>query len=927
METGEQIGKYRIRNKIGEGGMGEVYLAHDEQLSREVVLKVLLPKYANDDDLIGRFKLEAKAVSALNHPNILTIYEIIESENLLCIVYEFIRGTTLREKIIRNQLSINDSVRVIEQIANGLDAAHRAGIIHRDIKPENIMVRDDGYVKILDFGLAKKSVFEADSEDETAHQVRTKEGMIMGSVQYMSPEQARGEKMDSRTDIWSLGVVFYEILTGISPFRGNTISDSLAMVLRSQPQSPREFNKNIPENLQTVIGKSLEKDREKRYSSIRDFLNDLNGENIFSNRSLDDNQTIRYEADLSREKTIVEETNRVGIVTDQQNQGETQNVSKTNYLRWAIFAIIPFILLTGLLALVGFGGWYYYNNYLTSSPFKNIQVEPLTKDKNADLVSLSADGKIMAYVKDFSGTQTLCVRRIESGEEIDLAKKENGVFTSVTLTKDGGLVYFIFEDSGDGTLYKIPTLGGKPEKISDNIHSNITLSPNEQKFAFLRLNASENMARVVIANKDGTNLQELVSSKDIGYNSLIGLDWSPDGKNLMLAALGKTGETLQTVDIGTVDIDEANKSSKKFKLLNNESWRAVQSSKWLKDGSGIVFIGGKSADKSKQIYFLSYPDGNISRITNDTTNYNTLDISKDAKTIVASKANIVSGLWSYDIETEKALQISPETETLLNFTDISETADGKILYSKLEGEAVNIYAVDADGKNARQITNKSWNMGANLTLDGKYILTTGKIADGFVGILRLDADGKNPVFLTQIKDKMDMMPQFSPDGTVVFMRMGLDWSFPKLMKVKIDGGEVSNIFNDSEKLEMYPKISPDGKYLAFVSFFSDKAVNQVKMKIKVIEFAESKVGNEIFEKDIEQVTRFAWTPDSQNLVYLEPNKKTNLINLSIPDKKEWNITDFNSKTMEGSFTIGKDGKTIYAVRSSDSRELVLIKSE
>jgi Tol biopolymer transport system component len=283
-------------------------------------------------------------------------------------------------------------------------------------------------------------------------------------------------------------------------------------------------------------------------------------------------------------------------------------------------------------------------------------------------------------------------------------------------------------------------------------------------------------------------------------------------------------------------------------------------------------------------------------------------------------------LWDIDAETKKANQISPETETLLNFVDISQSADGRIFYSKLEGNEVNIYSVDSAGKDVKQITSKGWNMGAHISSDGKYILTTGKSEDGYNGILRLNLDGTNPVFLTKIKDKTDMMPQSAPDGTVVFVRLGLDWSFPKLMKVNINGGEVSNIFNDNQKLEIYPSLSPDGKYLAFVNFFADSVANSVRMKMKVVEFADGNAGKIVLENEIPQVTRFAWSKDSKDLIYLEPVKKMNLLKISIAEKNESVMSDFTSRVMEGAFTFSNDGKKIYAVRSSDSRELVLIKN-
>ncbi len=231
------ISHYRIVRGIGAGGMGEVYLAEDTELERQIALKVLLAEVADDEDRVRRFVQEAKAASALNHPNILTVYEIGSFENSRFIATELIKGETLRERLQRESLTLRETLDAAAQIASALNAAHSAGIVHRDIKPENIMLRDDGLVKVLDFGLAKlteKKTENLDSEGETRAQVKTSPGMVMGTVAYMSPEQARGKEVDHQTDIFSFGVVFYEMLSGSSPFKGDTVSDVIAAARRAR---------------------------------------------------------------------------------------------------------------------------------------------------------------------------------------------------------------------------------------------------------------------------------------------------------------------------------------------------------------------------------------------------------------------------------------------------------------------------------------------------------------------------------------------------------------------------------------------------------------------------------------------------------------------------------------------------------------------
>src|SRR5918912_4519106 len=276
--TGTSLGRYEIRSPLGAGGMGEVYLAWDTTLDREVALKILPPEIASDQQRMQRFVQEAKTASALNHPNILTIFEIGEEGCAHFIATEYMDGVTLRKHIAGRRLKLSEALDIAAQIAAGLTAAHSAGIVHRDIKPENIMLRKDGYVKLLDFGLAKPTERQAslvDTEAATKMLVNTSPGMVMGTVSYMSPEQARGFQLDARTDIWSLGVVLYEMVSGRVPFAGQTTSDVIVAVLDREPPPLTGGPSEAPLELQRILRKALRKDKEERYQTIKDLLVDL----------------------------------------------------------------------------------------------------------------------------------------------------------------------------------------------------------------------------------------------------------------------------------------------------------------------------------------------------------------------------------------------------------------------------------------------------------------------------------------------------------------------------------------------------------------------------------------------------------------------------------------------------------------------------
>jgi serine/threonine protein kinase len=278
LQPGQTFASYKIISLIGRGGMGEVYLAQDFRLSRKVALKVLPGAFTQDQERLRRFEQEARATSALNHPNILTIFEIGEAEGRHYIATEFIEGETVGQRIAVGPMKLGEALNVAEQITSALSAAHGAGIVHRDVKPENIMIRHDGIVKVLDFGLAKLAQTQSirpGPEDTTRALVKTNTGVVMGTVPYMSPEQARGLPLDARTDIWSLGVVVYQMLTGSAPFSGATSSDTLVSILEREPRSLNSFALEIPEALEWIVTKALTKDCDDRYQTSREMLTDL----------------------------------------------------------------------------------------------------------------------------------------------------------------------------------------------------------------------------------------------------------------------------------------------------------------------------------------------------------------------------------------------------------------------------------------------------------------------------------------------------------------------------------------------------------------------------------------------------------------------------------------------------------------------------
>jgi len=426
VSPGTTLSHYRIVSKLGAGGMGEVYLAHDFELDREVALKVLLPEVADNEDRLRRFVQEAKAASALNHPNILTVYEIGTFDNTRFIATELVKGRTLHERLRREPLTLRETLDIALQVAAALSAAHGAGIVHRDIKPDNVMLRDDGLVKVLDFGLAKLSVpntITTGPEDATRKPL-TNPGVVMGTVSYMSPEQARAKQTDARSDIWSFGVVLYEMLTGRTPFAGESMNDSIAAILTKDPP-PLEGN--TPPELQRIVRKTLQKQADERYQTAKDLqldLKNLKRELEFS-EELERSQVPPSAAATNVRTGPTSENSAMQSATSTQT---SQTRSSAEYIASEIKSHKLVVLSVLVVAvLVGSGYWWWKTRTPHAGQINSIAVLPFeNRSGNPDSEYLSdglAESLIyrLSQLPDLKVSPTSSVFRYK-GKDVDVQK-------------------------------------------------------------------------------------------------------------------------------------------------------------------------------------------------------------------------------------------------------------------------------------------------------------------------------------------------------------------------------------------------------------------------------------------------------------------------------------------------------------------------
>ncbi|MDQ3801283.1 MAG: serine/threonine-protein kinase [Acidobacteriota bacterium] len=954
MESGAKLGRYEIRRKIGAGGMGEVFLAQDLELDRPVALKVLPAEFCCNLERVQRFKLEARAASALNHPNIITIYEIAEADERLFIATEFIDGETLRQKIEKSELTVFDAVTIAEQVASALSVAHEAHIKHRDIKPENIMISRDGYVKILDFGLAKLSVNPpTGAEDKTLQMVTTQAGMVMGSVSYMSPEQARGKEVDERTDIWSLGVVLYEMVTGRNPFAGETVSDSLAALIHVEPEPLDAYVEDVPEELQWIVRKTLRKKPDERYQSIKDLALDLkdlrykfehvdadnrtrkfNAYNVktaaHGRISTGENKTLIHDTtsaeDLaSRKKTRADNRTELYSASESAATSERRSRSRSRGVGWRF---LPLLIL-GLAAALAFGAWYYqpFSQKETAVGFDNVQISRLTESGKSSAPAISPDGKYVVYVNNENGMRSLVVRQIATGSNVQIVPPSNLVFYQPTFSPDGDYIYYIHADKGVGTLYQIPTLGGTAKKIIVDVDSKVSFSPDGKRLAFVRHDVETGSSAVYLINADGSNPEVLIDTGKSGETRFSEVAWSPSGDEVLVGAIMKVfGDDSHEGKILLVSLKD-----KSFRQFGERTWMNLSSFAWLKDKSGFYFLAKASLQDQKQIWFFSYPAAEARQITSDSSGYSTMSLSADGATIAASKVDIISSLWAFNPQNKEMTQVSAENKMMQGVGGLTHLPDGRILFARTEGTRTNLWTMDEDGRSEKALLQQQEsgdNIHPAVSPDGKFIVFSSNSRDGW-RIWKADIDGKNAVQLTRQASSGDFRPQVLPDNkTIVFERRLDNIMKARLMKIPLEGGgEEQPLFPESQASDAFPNLSDDGRRLAFTTQIFDSKNLTFQNILKIAEIKEADVLPPK-ETKIDNISwNYRWTKDGKNLTYMSVQGVPNIFDFAVDggaSGKPRQLTNFNSGIILN-FDWANDGKRLFIVRGVINSDLILIK--
>ena len=915
LSPGATVAHYRIISKIGAGGMGEVYRAQDTELGRHVALKFLPGEVAVNQNRIKRFIQEAKAASALNHPNILTVYQIGRADDTTYIATEFVDGLTLRHHM-HQRLKLVEVLDIAIQIASALVAAHAAGIVHRDIKPENIMVRQDGIIKVLDFGLAKLSDKQdslTGSEATTIALVNTEPGAILGTAAYMSPEQAAGREVDARSDIWSLGVVLYEMLTGHAPFEGSSKSHIIVAIIDHDPLPLTHFTPEVPEALEWIIAEALTKDPDERCQTAKEMLGKL--KRLKQRIETGDSSMTLLPSSHSMTGEARSSTMRSGVATPtrQISPLETAGSAITQRKKYVVAAaVLGLILMSG----ISYGLYRFFKQPKQFGPLKMTALTTGGKINDEDIngqLSISPDGKyVVCAANDSKQQASLWLRQTSTNSLVRIVAPENGAYLATTFSPDGEKIYYVAvleRNNFVPTLYRIGILGGAPVKIMDRVFSAIGFSHDGAQFAFVRRN-QEDMA-LMVANTDGSGEPRTIAvTKQSNGFSTSGPAWSPDGNRIACGMYNSTGVGHSTV----VEVPVAGGDPR---VIGSEKWASIGRVIWLPDNSGLVVTAQPEFSSiGTQVWFLPYPSGQARRITNDLNGYGevSLGLTSDSGTIATIQIVNSSSIW-ITAPDEPEIHSHEIVKTTLPEV-VTWTPDGKVVYASRTGENWDIWIANADGSGAKQLTADAFiDQQPSACGDGRYIVFQSN-RSGNRNLWRMNADGSNPKQLTD-GDSVDGSPVCSPDGaSVVFMsgRAGTSG----IWKVGIEGGTRVQLSHRSSEL---PSISPDGKLIAYF-YTDDQANNQPKLVIIPFEGGDP-VKTLDLPRTIQPIA-FSWMPDGKSIAYLDAasgilNVWSKPIDGGAPKK----LTNFTSEFIT-SFAISRDNK-IAAYRFSATRDIVLIK--
>jgi Tol biopolymer transport system component len=870
---------YEILHRIGKGGMGDVYAAEDTKLGRTVALKILPPEMAADPERRARFEREARAVAALNHPNIVTIHSVEEADGVHFITMELVEGKTLSELIPKGGSELAQFLDRAVALTDAVSAAHKRGITHRDLKPDNVMLSDDGRVKVLDFGLAKLRGAATDDAAATrlAGHEQTAEGKILGTVAYMSPEQAEGKAVDPRSDVFSLGIILYEMATGQRPFKGDTPISTVSSILRDTPTAVTELKASLPRHLGRIVKRCLAKDPDRRYQTAVDLRNDLEGlkEEIESGEILLERPGASVGAGGFRGRRLV-----LGI---------------------AVLAVAVVGVSYGVYGLVGLGA----GEPGTTAPFQQMEMTRLTSKQGGPWnPAVSPDGKYVVYVQDDGGRDSLWLLQTGTARSVQIVPTSGAGIWGPSFSPDGDLIYYVSRvgDADPGTLYRVPVLGGPSTRVLEDVDGRISFSPDGSQFVFLRTEGVQRYM-LVVADADGRN-EHVIASRTSPDEYHRAPAWSPDGSVVAVAALTRAdGDEYSLVVVPSEGGTE--------RTISSRTWGHIDNPAWLPDGSGLVVT------ESFQLWEQPYPEGTARRITNDLNSYSAVSLAADGQSLVTQVMERQQTLWVTSVGESGEPQQITSGDLRVHSRGVSWTRDGRIVYGVRSGQSVDLWITGVGGGKATQLTFGGADTHPSVSSDGRYVVFNSR-PPSERHIWRIGLDGGDPVQLTF--GEGERLPQCHPEGRWV-LYLGDTPDGDALYRVPIEGGE-PELLSEMILARTSPAISPDGEMVAVQ--VGDESTDETLTGILRIEGGEPVRTLGLDTSAYRSSLR--WSPDGDALDYVDVKGGVgNIWSRPLDGGPPRQLTHFEDKYIDD-FAWAPDGKTVAAIRRNHTWSVVLLKN-